>query len=390
MEEQSRIIQLEEELGLRKAEIQKLQARLGGADAQSESVSREPMKESGELGEQVESLKVALESKNQEISEMKLKIQQVSRENMEMMDMWKVSALLLPDFRERWRRKASLLPPAGRLRLSLGQIWFFSPLFHQIHLVYSDKLLPPQAKFETLVSDHQRSMEELKVTLNSSSATPAGQEPDAQELKATLEALKMEHQLEMENLKAKHKIEAALQTKEREDLSTRLQELKEQLADPHQARRSEPEARSGNHALEEVSEKLQKAERRAAEAEQVEAELRQKLELSEKKMVDYESLQKAQRESQEEIQKLEEKLRVTANQLQANVRTDQSGGSFECGRPSNGSSLLQVIEDNEVSEEKMKLKQSVEGIVMVTGAAACTREGAELPGRGRSHQGRSR
>lgn len=241
------------------------------------------------------------------------------------------------------------------------------------------------------MSDHQRSMEELKVTLNSSPATPAGQEPDAQELKATLEALRMEHQLEMENLKAKHKIEAALVTKEREDLSTRLQDLKEQLANPNQARRPEPEARSGSHAPEEVSEKLQKAERRAAEAEQVEAELRQKLELSEKKMVDYESLQKAQRESQEEIQRLEEKLRVTANQLQAvqadryssqdaNVRTGQSGSSSECGRPSNGSSLLQVIEDNEVSEEKMKLKQSVEGIVMVTGTAACTREG-------RSHRG---
>lgn len=137
MEEQSRIVQLEEELGLHKAEIQKLQARLGGADAQSESVSREPMKESGELGEQqktalaasqreVASLKVTVESKNQEISEMKLKIQQVSKENMEMMDMWKVSALLLPDFRERWRRKASPPPPAGGRRLSLGQTWFFS------------------------------------------------------------------------------------------------------------------------------------------------------------------------------------------------------------------------------------------------------------------------
>lgn len=137
MQEQSRIIQLEEELGLRNAEIQKLQARLGGADAQSESVSHEPVKEGGELGEQqetapaasrreVESLKATVESKNQEISEMKLKIQQVSKENMEMMDMWKVSALLLPDFRERWRRKAPPAPPAGDRRLSLDQTWFFS------------------------------------------------------------------------------------------------------------------------------------------------------------------------------------------------------------------------------------------------------------------------
>lgn len=226
---------------------------------------------------------------------------------------------------------------------TVGQMRFFSTLFHPMILVYPHNLLPPQAKFDTLVSDHQRSMEELKVTLSSSPVTPAGQEPDAQELRATLEALKMEHHLEMENLKAKHKIEAALLTKEREDLSTRLQELKEQLTESNQTWRSEPEARSGKHALEEVSEKLQKAERRVAEVEQLEAELQQKVKLSEKMMADYEALQNAQRESHEEIQKLQEKLRVTANQLQAvqadrytsqdaNVRTHQSESSPLWGR----------------------------------------------------------
>lgn len=340
-------MQLEEELRLRKAEVETLRARLGGADAQRAlepppSAVREQAKASAEHGEtyevalaasreEVESLKAAVDSKNQEISEMKQKIQQASKENVEMMDTWKVSALLLPDL----QLHCPLLvaaendPPS----VTLGRMQFFST--HQIHLLHPENLLPPQAKFDTLVSDHQRSMEELKVTLSTGPATLAGQEPDAQELRATLEALKMEHQLEMENLKAKHKIEAALLTKEREDLSGRLQELKEQLSS--QAWRSEPEARSGKHALEEVSEKLQKAERRVAEVEQVEAELQQKLKLSEKMMADYEALQKAQTESREEIQKLEEKLRVTANQLQAvqadrytsqdaNVRTDQSEG----------------------------------------------------------------
>lgn len=350
-------MQLEEELRLRKAEIQNLQARLRGAEAQRAlespllpeaceqlgSANREQNKESTEHGEkyevalatsrqEVESLKAAVDSKNQEISEMKQKIQLASKENVEMMDSWKVSALPLP--------RLHLHCPCWRLRemtpVTLGHIQFFSELLHQMNLFFPENLLPHQAKFDTLVSDHQRSMEELKVTLSSSPETgQAGQEPDVQELRATLEALKMEHQLEMENLKAKHKIEAALLSKEREDLSTRLQELKEQLTDANQTWRSEPEARSGKHALEEVSEKLQKAERRVAEVEQVEAELQQKLKLSEKMMADYEALQKAQRESHEEIQKLEEKLRVTANQLQAaqadrytsqdaNVRTDQS------------------------------------------------------------------
>lgn len=184
--------------------------------------------------------------------------------------------------------------------------------------------LPPQAKFDTLVSDHQRSLEELKATLSSAHAAPAGQEQDAQELRASLEGLKMEHQLEMENLKAKHKIEAAILTKEREDLCSRLQEAKDQLADGNQAWRTEVEAKSSKQALEEAADKLQKAEQRLVEMEkrQMEqdkstGELRERLELSEKKMTDYQALQKAQAESQEEIQKLEEKLRVTANQLQA-------------------------------------------------------------------------
>lgn len=116
-------MQLEEELRLRKAEIQNLQVRLRGADAQralepppqAEAgvreqlglANREQTKESTEHGEkyevalaasrqEVESLKAAVDNKNQEISEMKQKIQQASKENMEMMDTWKVSALLLP------------------------------------------------------------------------------------------------------------------------------------------------------------------------------------------------------------------------------------------------------------------------------------------------------
>uniref|UniRef100_H3CGG9 CAP-Gly domain containing linker protein 2 n=1 Tax=Tetraodon nigroviridis TaxID=99883 RepID=H3CGG9_TETNG len=175
VEEQSRIAGLEEELRLRRAEVEDLQARLGGG-AHPESGQKQ----------EAESLRAAVDSKNQEISEMKQKLQQASEEKVEMMDAWKT-------------------------------------------------------KLDALVSDHQRSMEELKVALSSGPEGPAGQEPDAPELRATLEALKMEHQLEMENLKAKHEIQAALLTKEREDLSARLQELQE----PQEQRSARPASRGG-------------------------------------------------------------------------------------------------------------------------------------------------
>ncbi|KAM6984034.1 CAP-Gly domain-containing linker protein 2 isoform 2-T2 [Tautogolabrus adspersus] len=331
VEEQSRIVQLEEELSLRRAEIENLQTKLRGtdtnstnggepapgSDAQPETLhqlvseGREHHKESSELKEkyetaaaasrqEVEALKAVVENKNQELSEMKQKVQQATKENMDMMDTWK-------------------------------------------------------AKFDTLVSDHQRSLEELKATLSSDRAAPEGQEQDAQELRTALESLKMEHQLEVENLKAKHKIEAAILTKEHEDLCNRLQDAKQQLAEGNQALRTEQEAKGGKQALDQAVDKLQKAEQRLAEMEKHQLErdrsteeLRERLELSEKKMKDYQALQKAQAESQEEIQKLEEKLRVTANQLQATQADRYTSNDAN------------VIEDNEISDEKMKLKQNIE------------------------------
>lgn len=148
------------------------------------------------------------------------------------------------------------------------------------------------------MSDHQRSLEDLKAALGSGAAAPAGQEPDA-----ALEALRMEHQLEMENLKAKHRIEAALLS-----------------------RRPEPEP-----ALEELRDRLQKAERRAAEAEQLEAELRQELRLSEETVA----------ERREEILRLQEKLRAAANRLQADRLASQDASVST--RPS-GSVRLRLLQ----------------------------------------------
>ena len=84
----------------------------------------------------------------------------------------------------------------------------------------------------------------------------------------------MEQQLEVENLKAKHEIEVAVVTKEREDLRSKLQELREQLEESEENSRVHAETRSTQHALElkEATEKLQKAELRAAELERAQEE----------------------------------------------------------------------------------------------------------------------
>lgn len=130
VEEQSRIMQLEEELRLRRAEIEDLQAQLRGSGTTSQrtndsnavsgpdtqadtlmvrdqllSAGGEHLKDSSELKEkyetalaarqqEVEALKAVVNNKNQEMSELKQKVQQDTKENMEMMDTWKVFCFL--------------------------------------------------------------------------------------------------------------------------------------------------------------------------------------------------------------------------------------------------------------------------------------------------------
>ncbi|XP_053702822.1 CAP-Gly domain-containing linker protein 2 isoform X3 [Synchiropus splendidus] len=288
VEEQSRIAQLEEDLSLKKAEVAALQVQLRGLSAQTAdadqpetaalqerllSAGREHQRENSELREkyeaaltasrqEAEALKSQVEKQNQELSEMKVKVQQAARENVEMMDTWK-------------------------------------------------------AKFDSLVSEHQRSLEELRASFSSDHVTAAGPEVDAQELRATLESLKMEHQLEVENLKAKHKIEAAVLMKEREDLAARLHEAREQHTDSVPTWRAE----SKGPAQEGLAEKLQQAERRLAELqtqqEQSEEELKGRLARAEAAAAELEVVRRSHTESREEVRRLEEQLKVLTNQLQS-------------------------------------------------------------------------
>ncbi|XP_024249366.1 CAP-Gly domain-containing linker protein 2 isoform X6 [Oncorhynchus tshawytscha] len=340
VEEKSHVMQLEEELALRQAEIEELQVQLRdpnshpntaedgyptqGPVAQSETfllreqlltAGREHHKESSQLREKYEAavvagqeetnrLKATVDKQSQEIIDLKQRVQQATTENMEMMDNWKV-------------------------------------------------------RLDTLVNDHQRSLEDLKTSLSSQNGSAEGQEQDPQELRTTLESLRMEHQLELENLKARHEIEAAVLAKEREDLRSRLQYAKDQLGESSQngKNQAQTEARSNQLTLElrDAREELQKAQLRVGEVERqkgekdgAQDELRERLELAEKKMVDYEALQKAEAQSRAELHSLEEKLRVTENRLQA-VQDDHH-------MPQDAN----VIENNDITEEKIKLKQNVE------------------------------
>lgn len=318
VEEQSRIKQLEQELNAKKAKIELLQAQLVEPNHHTPEAEHSADQEHTANGQELDSLRSVVARQNQELSDLRQKIQQVNKENVDMMDSWK-------------------------------------------------------AKFDVLVVDHQRSLEELKATLRSEHRAPSGQEADAQELMASVESLKMEHQLEMENLKAKHKIEAAILSKEREDLSARLQEAQEQLEN-----RVTAEDLKGQHswkqALDEAQEKLQKAQHRLEEIqeekERGEAELKTQLdhrsaELEALQQTHGQSLDTIRRlelelrerleklpddnsHSADTVRRLEEELRVTTNQLQALQSQNCTAQDAN------------VIEDHEITDEKVTLKQNIQ------------------------------
>ncbi|XP_063258475.1 CAP-Gly domain-containing linker protein 2 isoform X2 [Prinia subflava] len=331
--EQSRILQLEEELSLRRSEVDELRQCLQsahpagspehGLGLQSEalrlrdqllSANKEHQKESSQLKEryektlkkyqqEMEKLKAVNEKYAQEIVDLKEKVQQATNENMGLMDNWK-------------------------------------------------------SKLDTLASDHQKSLEDLKATLNSG---PDTQHKEIVELKAVVESIKLEHQLELENLKAKHDIETAVHIKEKESLKLKLQEALDEVEKSNSNWKMQLETKSSQHLLElqDVKDKCRDAELRVHELEKLHGEytdqteaiafLKEQISLAEKKMLDYETLQKTEAHSKQEIQRLQEKVLVLENKLQ----------SMEALHPSQHANM---IETNDISEEKIKMKQTMEDL----------------------------
>ncbi|PNJ85757.1 CLIP2 isoform 2, partial [Pongo abelii] len=332
--EKSRVLQLEEELTLRRGEIEELQQCLlhsgppppDHPDAAETlrlrerllSASKEHQRESGVLRDkyekalkayqaEVDKLRAANEKYAQEVAGLKDKVQQATSENMGLMDNWK-------------------------------------------------------SKLDSLASDHQKSLEDLKATLNSG---PGAQQKEIGELKAVMEGIKMEHQLELGNLQAKHDLETAMHVKEKEALREKLQEAQEELAGLQRHWRAQLEVQASQHRLElqEAQDQRRDAELRVHELEKLDVEyrgqaqaiefLKEQISLAEKKMLDYERLQRAEAQGKQEVERLREKLLVAENRLQAVEALCSSQHTH-------------MIESNDISEETIRMKETVEGSVLAS------------------------
>ncbi|XP_056412408.1 CAP-Gly domain-containing linker protein 2 isoform X1 [Hyla sarda] len=336
--EQTRIQQLEEELNLRRNEIEGLQHCLlnsNQSDVPEEkiglqtealrlrdqllSASKEHQKESSQqrdkyeekvkrYQQEIEKLKSLNEKHVQEIGELKKKLEQATKENIGMMDSWK-------------------------------------------------------SKLDTLVFDHQRSLEDLKGSLVTS---PDSQHKEIVELKASVESLKMEHQLETENLKAKNEIELAVHIKEKETLKTKLQEIRDELEEGNNNWKTQLESKTNQHLkeLQDIKDKYREAEKQVCDLQKLQDEyndqtqsiafLKEQISTAEKKMQDYDTLQKTDIRHTQEIQRQQERILVLENKLQTMEALHSSQNP-------------NMIETNDVSEEKIKMKKTVEDLQLKLG-----------------------
>ncbi|XP_075446091.1 CAP-Gly domain-containing linker protein 2 isoform X2 [Ascaphus truei] len=328
--EQSRILQLEEELNLRRNQIEELQHCLMNS-SQSEmpehnlglqtealrlrdqllSASKEHQKESSQqrdkyeknmkkYQQEIEKLKGMNEKHVHDIADLKKKLEQATKENIGMMDSWKF-------------------------------------------------------KLDSLVTNHQKSLKDLKGSLSTS---PDTHHREMGDVTTNLESLKMEHQLELENFKAKHEIEVAVHVKERESLKAKLQELRDEVEEGNNNWKTQLESKTNQHLidLQDIKDKYRDAELKVHELEKLHSEysdqthaitiLKEQISLAEKQMLDYDALQKADVRNKQENHRMQEKLLVLENKLQ----------SMEALNSSQNANMG----TNDFSEERIKVKQTME------------------------------
>ncbi|XP_060028308.1 CAP-Gly domain-containing linker protein 2 [Erinaceus europaeus] len=323
--EKSRVLQLEEELNLRCGEIQELQQCLlnsGPPPAdhpeavemlrQRErllSANQAPLRTAAAAASQkalrasqaeVEQLRATNARLAQEVLELKAKVQQATSENMGLMDNWK-------------------------------------------------------SKLDALASDHQKSLEDLQASL---SAGPGGaQQKELGELRAVMEGIRMEHQLELGSLQARHDLETAVHVQEKDGLRRQLQEVQDELAGLQEHWQAQLEEQAGQHRLQlrEAQDQRRDAELRLHELEKLDVEyrgqaqaiefLKEQISLAEQKMLDYELLQRAEAQSQQEAERLREKLLVAENRLQAM--------EAQCSN---------MIESDDISGDTIRMKEALDDL----------------------------
>ncbi|KAG2470491.1 CLIP1 protein, partial [Polypterus senegalus] len=179
-------------------------------------------------------------------------------------------------------------------------------------------------KLESAIASHQQAMEELKVSFSKGAGA---QSAELIELKSTIEKLKLDHKIELENVQKQYDLENSKYLNQQELLKKQLLEVSEEKEKLVETHRTVLDNTEEQHLIEmeEVLNKLQNAEMKVNELEALEVkaseqikvieQLTQQGKASEDKLKDLDSLQESFEKGKEEVRILKETLKVNENLL---------------------------------------------------------------------------
>ncbi|XP_068937733.1 CAP-Gly domain-containing linker protein 1 isoform X1 [Petaurus breviceps papuanus] len=181
-----------------------------------------------------------------------------------------------------------------------------------------------KSKLESAIASHQQAMEELKVSFSKSVGTETA---EFAELKTQIEKLKLDYQDEIETLKCKQDSERSAHAKEMEILKTKLMKVITEKEQGLEGLRIQMEKAEDQHLveMEDTLNKLQEAEIKVKELKVVQAKYNEQAEVidnittqlkaTEEKLLDLDTLWKANSEGKLEMQKLSQQLEAAEKQI---------------------------------------------------------------------------
>uniref|UniRef100_A0A665X5I5 CAP-GLY domain containing linker protein 1a n=1 Tax=Echeneis naucrates TaxID=173247 RepID=A0A665X5I5_ECHNA len=291
--ERSRIMELEKDLTLRAREVADLQLRLGTQEGSADSNSA-----LSPLLEEINSLRDQLTSQEakqqEELLNYKEKLEAKEKSHSEAVAQLQATSVRLSGDNEQLQIRLS---QAEKEKGDVADLW--------------------RSKLESAIASHQQAMEELKVSFSKGAGA---QTEELVETKSSLERLKVEHKLALDEVRAKREADATAWTLETQALKAQLLSSTEEKERLEESLRSNVEKVEEQHLveMEDVLGKLHTAELRLKELEEREAVLAEQAQDKDKEtkeqMAEMVALRSQVAQSNQEVVTLKSQLEEVQNQ----------------------------------------------------------------------------
>ncbi|KAM4616128.1 CAP-Gly domain-containing linker protein 1 isoform 2-T2 [Polymixia lowei] len=291
--ERSRIMELERDLSLRTREAADLRLRLEsqqGSDGSDSTLSP--------LLEEISSLRAQLASQEakqqEEMVIYKEKLETEEKSHSEALAQLQATSVKLSGDHEQLGMRLS---QAEKEKADIIELW--------------------RSKLESAIASHQQAMEELKLSFSKGAGA---QTEELVETKSTLERLKVEHKLALEDVGARHEADATAWVQERGGLKAELLSLTEEKERLEESLRSSVERVEEQHLveMEDVLGKLHAAEMKVKELEEKEANLVQQAQdkdsNTKEQMATMEALRSKEAQGNQDLQTLRTQLEEAQSQ----------------------------------------------------------------------------